>query len=541
MFSNNNVSLRRLLRKVRIYWPESINRDFKRAYLKHLNQSDGQNAITHGLCILLPKEELTMILNKHAPVDPKVDWDNIDELELGLQRCLAKNMHNARPHPHLETVLSYAKGDYLTYALSSVLAVYYNMSSIQYQEFVFQILNTPVSLQKHGLRLLFNKLSSEKIRESCSALWKETKNSTIRTEIFKIIYKLLCNEKNESNITQTWGLLEMLINDLTFLEDKSIYKLLYKVGQIPQSVKAKFLVKSYNYLKTLIENNQKEYEASEWDVRNLVMYSTKIIESMPYEFMTGIIEDYINNEFFKERIYPGDKTKLISSFILCSTTEEEQMKKYDEVLAPILIRSIKLWNDQINPKYYIKLNTEQLLFDLIHDLENYTDGKKMIVPVKMFRIIQKTLEQSLPLSENYILIRTWQLATNLVTLFDKNQPIIWEDTCKKIVPEFQKICKDYLTEDTKSFFPRIYILFMNAFANVSRVFSEDIKYEICKSFVEKEDFLAGYLAALQFIRLLSDEKNIKDIRENIRKHPSVEVKMHYYNMFQEDQAALFTI
>lgn len=540
IFSNNDVSLRRLLRKVRIYWPESIYRYWKNVYINHLNQSDGQNAITRGLCILLSKEELLMFLNKHAPIDSKDGSDNMDDLELGLQRCLAKNMHNARPQPNLETVLSYAKGDYLKYALPSVLAVYYNMSSIQYQEVISQILNTPVSLQKHGLRLLTNKLSSERIRELCSALCKDAKNTTIRTGIFKIVFELLCNEKDELNVVQSWALLEILIDNLTFLEDKSIYELLYNVDQIPQSIKAKFLVKSYNYLKNLIENNQKEFEGSEWDVQRLVMYSIKIIDAMPSEFMTAVIDDYVNNEFFKERTYSGDKTKLISSYILCSITEEEQMKKYDELLAPILIRSIKLWNDQIKSNY-IKENIEKLLFDLIYDLEDFIDGKKMIVPVKIFTIIQKMLQQSLPLSENYILIRTWQLATNLVTLFDKNQPIIWEDTCIKTAPEFGEICKNYLSKDTLSLFPRIYILFMKAFANINRLFSENIQYEICKSFVEKEDFLAGYLAALQFTTLLRDDEKIKVIRENIRKHPSVEIKMHYYDMFQQDQATLCII
>ncbi|KPJ20704.1 hypothetical protein RR46_00115 [Papilio xuthus] len=534
IFSNNNVSLKRLLRKVRIYWPESINKDFKNAYLNRLNQNDGKNAITQGLCILLPKEELTMILNKHAPINPKVDFDKIDEIELDLQRCLAKNMHNARPHPNFETLFLYAKGDYLMFAMSSVRAIYYNVSSVQCQESVSQILNTPVSLQKHGLRLLFNKLPCEKIKESCYTLWKESKNPTIRTEIFKLVFKLLCNEKIELNITQTWELLEMLIDDLTFLENKSIYRLMYEVNKIPLSVKAKFLVKSYNYLKTLIKNNKQEYEGERWDLRPLVMYSKRIVSSMPYEFMTEIIDDYVKNEFFKERIKPGDKTELISSFILCSRSEEEQMKKYNEVLAPILMKSIKLCNEQIESKYYIKENIELLLINLNDDLHCII-RKKFIPPVKMFTVIQEILEQLLPLSENYILIRTWQLTTNLVTLFYKYQPQIWDDTCTKIAPEVGKICKEYLMKDTKSYSPRIYTLFMKAFANVFRLFSDDVIYEIFKSFIEKEDFLVGYLAALQGIKLLSEHAIIKDMHENISKHPSVEVKMHYYNTFRKGQ------
>ncbi|CAG5044186.1 unnamed protein product [Parnassius apollo] len=543
MLLNDAISLKRLLRKVRIYWPKSLNNDWQIMYLNKLKQAEGHKAITRGLCILLPRSQLNGILEKYAPKDPKIDWNRIRELELSLQRCFAKNMHIACPQPSFDKILLYAKGDYLQYALPSLLAIYYNLTSIQKQESIPKILDAPVSLQKHGIRLVFTKLPPDMLKETFSVLWKKTKNSTIRTEIFKITFNLLCHEKDDGKIKDTWLLLDMFIDNLTFSENKEIYKLLCNIDNIPESVKPMFLMKSYKFLKTLTTNNKRDYVSYEYDIIKLAKYTKEIMETLSLQFVTDIISEFTENVFFKKDDI-HDMSGIISSYLLCAKDEETQSEKYELTLAPILRRSFELWNNTDNGKNYIKTNFERLITDLIHDLSNFAIAKNMIVPVKMFKNMQIEMERSLPISENYVLLRTWKLITELVILLDRNQPVIWEETCSKIAPEFGKICYECLRDDTKCFFPCIYILFIRSLEVFKNIFSENFHYEICTCLIQNEDFVQGYLVALTLLDLLYSEdleKNIEKIHEKMCTNSSVEVKMHYYNKFQEKRASLLSI
>ncbi|XP_068623423.1 uncharacterized protein [Battus philenor] len=544
MLFNDKISLKRLLRKVRIYWPQSFNSDWQVIYLNGLNQSEGQNAITKGLCILLPKYKLSAILKKYAPENPKIDWDNIQEHELGLQKNFAKNMHNARPQLSLENVLLYAKGDYLQHALPSLLAVLYNLSSTQCQDYLPVILDTPVSLQKHGIRCVFTKISPEKLKETFKVLWVKTNNSTIRTEIFKITFDLLVNEKNELKIQDIWGLLEIFIDNLKLNEDKAIYKLLFNIEKIPENVKASFLIKSYKFLKTLIAHSPQEYSGSVWDIKKLARSARQLMSSLPSSFVADIITEFIDTLFFKERVQRHNMTNLISSYLLCAKDEDTQMKKYNEILAPLLKRLFNLINDCPNQEHHVRLNFDELISNLITDLKLVTFEQNMVIPLKMFSQVLTELQQALPLCENYVLIRKWELATKMVMLLETNPQIPWEENCLKVAPQLGKYCESYLKEDTASLFPCVYILFARVLEIFENILSNAVKYEIYNLFVQDKDFVQGYLVVLRLIKRLRGDDVIlkaKTIQEEIRRHPSAEVKMHYYDVFPEDRAYLFTI
>lgn len=540
LFVKDSVSLMRLLRKVRIYWPQSLSKDWKEVYLKGLEKGEGHNALTKGLCYLLPRSQLLDLLRKYTPMNPKIDWSEIKENELNFQRYFAKNMHRARPQSSLDTLLWFSQGDYLQYALPSLLAIYYNSSSMQFQEHLPKLLDTPVSLQKHGVRFAFLKLPSKILKETFRILWKKTQNVTIRNEIFLNTHKLLCKEENSLKTLETWALLEMFIDNLTLEENKTIYKLLYTINGIPNGVKPSYLMKSYNFLKTLIANNKQEYGKDEWDIRKLARQSKEVMELLPSHFVANLISTLLSEQFFEEKVNKLDM-EILSSYLLCAKDEGTQLKRYEEIFKPIQHRSFEVWNKCQNGEYYAKINYELLIYNLIHDLKTVAMEKNMVVPEKLFSTIQMEMERSLPLSENYILLRTWQLATQLVHLLVKDKPVDWEKTTLELAPEFGRICQEYLKSDTVLHFPCIYILFTRALEVFKNILSEDVQYEIYKCFVQSEDFIPGYLAALKLTNLIRNHESIEKLKGKIRINSSIEVQMHYYDMFKSSRASLFTV
>ncbi|XP_072934427.1 uncharacterized protein [Epargyreus clarus] len=113
MLCNDKLSLNRFLSKIKIYWTNSLTENITLKYTEKLSFVGDHNATTRGLSILLPRRNLKKLLEHYAPKEAKIDWSKIDEIELSVQQQFAKNMHRARPQPHPEAILWYAKGDYL--------------------------------------------------------------------------------------------------------------------------------------------------------------------------------------------------------------------------------------------------------------------------------------------------------------------------------------------------------------------------------------------------------------------------------------------
>ncbi|KAJ8711299.1 hypothetical protein PYW07_008541 [Mythimna separata] len=128
--ADDAVSLRRLLARLRVYWPHSLAQQWTHAYLINLSILARQKASIKGLFMLLPQNQINDMAIKYAPDDFKINRSEIDQADLNIQKYIAQNVHLARPLVSLETVLLYAKGNHLKYAVPSLNAILDNMSEI---------------------------------------------------------------------------------------------------------------------------------------------------------------------------------------------------------------------------------------------------------------------------------------------------------------------------------------------------------------------------------------------------------------------------
>lgn len=541
--SDEKLFLKQVHKKLRIYWSSSIADEWTYTYLKRLGHSGGQTATVRGLCMLLTPDPLSKLIIKHAPETPKIDWNRTDEVSLGLQRAFAKNMHIARPQPSPDSVLLYAKGDYLQYAIPSLLAIFYNLSHNNSQDNIPKMLNAPVSLQKHGLRFAFLKLEQNELKQYLSNIWNESKNLSIRAVIFELTYHLLCKEKDENKVTSLWELLNVFMDNLTFKEDKKIYQLLHQIETVPLKVRAKFLMKSYTFLKELFkETKNNEYV---YKVEMLANYTREVMKDMDSLFMEQLIKEFVDEKFVKYAgKYLSDVSAhsgivpVITSYVLTGENKQTQKELYEKVIVPLMKLSLDKWNETSDGDYFIRLHFLQILLRFVTDLKEYVHKNKLIVPTEIFKSILDTL-QPLPIAENYLMLTMFKLAVRITELIEKHNNENWDTVCMNITPELSNICMEYLKEDVQEYFPSIYILYSRAVdMALGNIFPDKVKLYVCELLLTDIKFHYAYLTALQIYPnyVATEEKEkAKKFKDMIRQHPSVEVKMHYYSKFKDEE------
>ncbi|XP_030022006.1 uncharacterized protein LOC115441373 isoform X2 [Manduca sexta] len=540
---DDNVSMKLLHSKLRIYWPESLALDWANGYRERLKNLEGHKAVVRGLCGLIPEKSLIDIIKNYAPEEAKINWKEIDEVTISLRRHIAKNMHLARPQLNPNAIFWYAKGDYLQYALPSLLAVFYNMNSDLSREFIPKLLDAPVSVQKHGIRFAFLRLEPTKLKTIFLNIWNDSNNPSIRAELFKHTFKLLKSEETDK-VEEVWTLLQLFINNLNHTDDAKLFDLLVRMDEVPSLIRPNYIVTCYNAYKRLrehfITDGVYRYERN---MDTLIEYCKYIIESIDKEFISQIIKDYLNKKLFnfegESAIAIGDYNemiKVVSGYLLYATSIEQQTELYETILDPVLTRLFENKTNLTKQSNNLQ-NLSTLLFRIYIDLKEYVLDKHLIIPYKMFCSIQQKLE-SLPVPENYKMLTMWKLATALAKLLSEYDTTCdWDDITLDIAPEFANFCRSYLKEEVTTRFSCIYVLFSNVLHKMlNAIMSTDTICKIYECMLKDKDFVQAFLSVTSIIPAkcyltCSNEVKYNKIHTIIAERPVPEIKMHYYSRF----------
>ncbi|XP_063833122.1 uncharacterized protein LOC135082276 [Ostrinia nubilalis] len=574
MRSNDAISLRKSLGKLRIYWANSLAQTWIEAYKNQLEKPNGHKAAINGICILLPRKQFFEVVANYAPVETKINWSDTDATLLSLRKNIAQQMQFVRPPPNLEGILTYAKEDYLQYALPSLNAILYNMSSANTSECIQRLVNAPVSLQKHGIRLAFNKLQLSEIKDLIHNIWKNSKNSSIKTVLFKQTYDLLIKEKNESNINQIWELLSNFIDKLSQEENRIIYLTLGNVKSLPMSVRPACFVKSYLYLISLPTKAN-----CEPIIKSLESQAVDFIELLEPAFVEDVLLKSTAELMAETNVYDMKLTtrvRLLTSYILSIKDEETQYKKYEKVLHPVLESCYKSWGQKKDKSYVVRGNCKVLLEHLLIYTKKHT-LKTATVPAKMFKDIQTKIVAALAPEENYAILSYWNITVLFVESVAKylhdldkessveksgdeqvklmktccmpedcdnqtNDPE-WEKACSKIATHFGEACLNFLKTDISFENRSIFTIFASSLCEVfSNVDFESIhRLNTFVPMLADSNIIVSYLVVLEALRSTYSYGKRMELKQTImdiiKTHPSTEVKIHYHESkkyFQEE-------
>ncbi|XP_069362929.1 uncharacterized protein [Maniola hyperantus] len=541
-YINNNVSFERFLKKIRIDWHQPLADSFKTTFNENLNQKSSHKTSIKGLCTLLSQKELENFVHKYVPKEAKIDPSESDDLLINIRKNIGTCMHLARLHPPLRLALMYAKGDYLHYVLPSLNAIFYNMSSDHIRKYVAELLNTSVSLQKHGIRVAFDRLDHKELKNVFLELWKSSENRSIRKDIFCETYKKLCRESDETVILDVWELLGMFIDKLSFEENKKIYLTLSNFENIPLSVRTAFWQKSYDFFKkTPAKLNCKSF----FDELN-----TKINDFMEFldiDFMRTMFFENFDKKFSTQKY---DNCQKIALYLLSTKSESVQKERYEEIFVPLVEKALAMWDKRNDDIYYTRNNLREIFDYMSTEFEDLVLKKEMVFPIAMYTSVLNKLQSNLSMKENYVLLSYVKLSLGFIkTLYDlktkvndskekldKSEEI--ENLYKDSAPVFGRLCLDYLKEDVSNNGPTIYIIFAHV---LNLIFDQYVQFDkiyrmsVLKSFLASKDFIEGYLLVMELIPRYNyfpkyDERALKlEILKEIRLHPSEEIAMHYWH------------
>uniref|UniRef100_A0A2A4IS17 Uncharacterized protein n=1 Tax=Heliothis virescens TaxID=7102 RepID=A0A2A4IS17_HELVI len=556
--SNDAVSLRRLLAKLRVFWPESLAQQWIDAYLLNLNKTTGHKATFKGLFTLLPQKEVVELAKKHVPLDFKINWGETDHTEIKIRKNIANYLYYTRPLIPLDTVLSYAKGDYLQYAVPSLNSISHNLSAIESGEYVSKLLDAPVSLQKHGIQLAFLKLNTDDLKSLFSNIWDRTKNSSIQAILFKNTYDKMCNVNNTTDETKLWELLRMFIDKLDKSDGNSvsqdIFKKLGNVRKVPVSVRADYYMRSYEYLTSLpASTNCEPY------VKQLTQYAPIIMENLEDDFVAEKLLSLAEEKFL---MVNSEFIEIFACYVLCGKSEEGQLKRFQRVINPAMEKAFQCWDNIHSNDYYVKDNFKEFLKQLVWHFLEYFTYNKMTVPARLFVEIKDIILNELPIVENYLLITSWKLVTEYVTLMDEHgfkcgvfdktkltdsgcfgngwmsdeMADLWKDIHVKISPSFGPAALKCLREDVIQYSTSIHCIFADAFERTFQMLSFQNYYFLLETleYMLDDECITSYLVVSRIMpKYVEDELKPKrsELRNKIRSHPSSVVKVHYHNDF----------
>ncbi|CAH2101614.1 unnamed protein product [Euphydryas editha] len=547
---NYNKLIIHFLKKVRIYWPQSLANDYKKIFFNKLDEKITYKAAVVGLCILLSKNDLSNLIHKYVPSEYKIDWSQSEDIELNLRKQIASSLHLARPQPSPAAVLLFAKGDYLQFVLPSLSAILHNMSSVQTREYLTPLLDAPVSLQKHGIRTAFAKLKRDELKKLFSDIWVTNKNSSIRAAIFIQTLNFLSIQNEPSSIKEVWELLSVFIDNLTSEEDKSIYTKLSKVEKVPMLVRPIFWMKSYKFLKSLPpKSNCGDFLGR---LRNNM---DDLMEFLDNDFVTDIFMESFDENFTSKRY---EFQYLLAEFVLSTKTEETHVARYKKTLVPILDRAFTMWNKTHEDTNYVRENLKGILSCLYSRFNDVVLLKKMFLPIYMFSDILERIRKNLSVEENYVIATTQKLALDIVRIIDKvlkrndlaTPPLTdsakdgnsdkFKSVYDETAVELGKLCVTYLKEDVSNIFPSVYKLFAKTFDNIFENFNFNPvnKMNALKAFLEFKDFIPGHLFVLETLPKYVHEDSEKALKSELLKvistHPSKEIKIHYNSYLSGD-------
>ncbi|XP_035448112.2 uncharacterized protein LOC118274604 [Spodoptera frugiperda] len=567
--TDDAVSLRRVLAKLRVYWPDSLARHWTEAYMQSLNEATGHKAVIEGLFVLMSESQIKEFSSKYVPNNYKINWGLTDHTEVNIRKNIAKYLHIARPLVPLDVVLWYAKEDYLQFTVPSLNAILSNLSETESRKYLPQFLDAPVSLLKFGLLLVFLKFEASDLINIFTNVWNTTKNPSLKSVIFKHTYRKIRDEKNISVVKELWNLLNTILDELSFEQKINIYKKFNNIETVPISIQANMFMKSYEFFTSLPDTHDNESF-----IYKLFQCAPKVMGSLDEDFVAEKLLSPAGSKFCTNNSVYIDS---FACYVLFGDSEEDQVLRFKKVLHPAMEEVFKCWKQDFYGTFYVQKQLNQLLNSLAWYFRVYFTLNKVHIPTQLFAEIETTLEQGLPAIKSYVVYTSWKLVTEYIKCLKEHSSVsdafkmsnfsfshltqreasyseqqymsqeaesIWKDIHRKLSPTFGPKVVNFLKEDYERYSPTIFNLFTDAFERMFEIlgfYNSDFVLETVKYMLDDQDFIPIYLVVSKTIAKYCDpyynkpydKSMMTEIREKLRANPSELVKVHYCNDFRD--------
>ncbi|KAF9417352.1 hypothetical protein HW555_005568 [Spodoptera exigua] len=519
LLTNNAVSLRRVLAKLRVYWPDSLARHWTEIYMQSLNKPTDHKAVIEGLFILMSQNQVNKFASEYVPENFKINWGLTDHTEVNIRKNIAKHLHVARPVVPLDTVLWYAKEDYLQFTVPSLNAILSNLSEFESRKHLPKLLEAPVSLSKFGLLVVSLKFETDEIIKIFTNVLNTTKNPSLKFVIFQRTYNKIREMKNSPAVKELWKLLSLILDDLSFEQ------------------KGNMFMKSYEFFTTLPDTHDNDSY-----LYKLLQCVPKVMESLDEDFVAEKLLVPVDTKFCANCC---NHIESYACFVLFGDSEENQLVRFKRVLHPAMKEAFNCWQNNFYGTFYVQKQFNQLLDLLGWYFRVYFTLNKIRIPAILFAEIKTTLEQGLPEVKDYVRHTSWKVVTEYITLLKDNRSVsdafkdaemIWKDIHCKLSPSFGPKIVNFLKEDSERYSPTVFNLFADAFERSFEILgfrNNDFALETLKYMLDDQDFIPIYLVVSKIVAKYCANYDAKpynkslmsEILEKLKSNPSKIVKL----------------
>ncbi|KAL0860545.1 hypothetical protein ABMA27_009916 [Loxostege sticticalis] len=511
--------LQPVLSKLKIYWSDTLAKEWINNYLVRLNEIRKQKNAIQSLAVLQSQKDFLNIAKQYIPHESKINWKEADEVEYFCRKYFARNIHRVRPLPSTDVVLWFANGDYLKFAVTSLSVTLENISYVDKEAYLSMLTNVPVSLQKHGIRMASAKLSKESLIPIFEKIWKSTTNSSVRSTLFSTAHQLLCEQCRKSGILNMWTLLQFFIDNLTDSENSGIYKKMCNVGEVPEIVQTEYFMKGYHFFQTLPANLAEKYADA------IITKSEKTVEILDQMFIEDVIlgsaEDFSSKS--------AGVVSFFARYLLYLTDRKTILTVYKRRVKPLY-----------KTDYYPCENSKELIAKLFSKLFDHI-SRNRTVPVTLFKTLFNDFTEKLSFPEDYVSLRMWELTCDLLEILERhispnaNKKAAVEMINTAVLTDFGKACLKVLQRDIKLLafpIPDFECVMKNLYFKLE--FSQVHMLQIYKNMLDQITVESYFIVQKLIYKYFGDDEEIKvrnEIIEMFSSHPSKELQIicrHYF-------------
>lgn len=381
----SSVHTRKFLKKCT--WYSEIPIKFLEKTLKRLD--DGNNDAIMILALLLRGPEFEQIIQSLVPNSDKMEIDGENARDLYKQASsIPPAINEVNPPPPLKLVAKFCHGDYLHLGLVSLMNVARRVSVQQVTNFARNLIEKPISVKKHGIRLLFIVSPSADLCEFLRDMWNTEKHKSIREVVFEKSYRLFCDQPCDD----TWKLIRDMIQGLT-VDDRESFNHLKNLNKIPNEYVKNYFELTLKKVDELRQKGTREKEMIAVIINLLSSLTPEICDFFTEEYCQFLLQQFTfdldkNNEIidagckYATLVFLNEEKKLemrLNYFcnLLHSVVKEKWDKshKYNYRFYPMR----QLFSKIVKQLCYMKDIDEKVLRSLINLFENSS-----LRPVKDF-------------------------------------------------------------------------------------------------------------------------------------------------------------
>lgn len=412
VWRNEDFRLTRFLRKLKVYF----SHDLAPEYVKYFSQclidktkpKKLVNTAIHGIFQLADENHKLDVCMKYVPENPKINHVEMDETLLVIQEAICRYAFYARPNLPLPKILLYVKGDYVPFCLQMFNYFVANLPPQLCLQFVEALINAPVKIQKHGLRLAFQCFSVEDLKKLIVKVWTKNKNISLRMVMYTSMFQSIQNQ-DPNNQIELFKLFKTMTLDLQKDDHEDIFRVIRSAYLLPEHLKGDYYEAAWTAISKFpdcTKGSQRKCAVLVGMVDNVSLLNK--------EFLLSVIEDHIRDVLMEQQNLGDEsirsaKWDLVTTYII-KVIDEEGHKTNLKLVKLVIQKCLEKWNE-VNDEIF---TMRQLCHDIINRLveKNTEERDSYSKSNAIFDSILQDLLNVLPVEEVYLIF--WDLKLTII-------------------------------------------------------------------------------------------------------------------------------